>query len=465
MNRAVARCIPVLALVCALAAPAWAGAATKYDTSYQNGGMLLLPSLRGVYGQVAQSCQVTGKKLSIAGRFGPSSQTGGWRSDHRLGIAAVSLRPRQPMTLGVADVRWHMQRVPTRHVVLDQSFADDGSFAYVTRSPRKSQASRLKLFRVDATGARAKSFGHKGYISVTVAGLGSGRRAKVRVFSLAAGKVLLLAETSDTQVLLRYTRTGRPDQTWGNGGVVELAAPSFGSITGLRAVDSATVTDAGGLLLSANGAPGKPASTEAGLLKLTAAGRVDTKWSDGGFWLPPAPKGTIDFTVSRQTLLTSLRKGGDFAALYTDGRPGSSSRSVTFGLAYIDKASGVTTLFNDKAGNYSGAGPNDDSGTPDAEPWILARSSAGTIFAHAEGWYENPGGTFRGEATRFSADADQPEATAAISNPGFATGDFAVDPAAKYLYFCGSYGTTSKNAKDPAKRSQRRAVAVKRVAL
>ena len=61
------------AIVLALALPAFSGAATNYDLSYQNGGTLLLPQVRGVYGQVAQSCEVTGKNLSIAGRFGTNA--------------------------------------------------------------------------------------------------------------------------------------------------------------------------------------------------------------------------------------------------------------------------------------------------------------------------------------------------------------------------------------------------------
>lgn len=468
MNRAVARCFPVLVLACALAAPTVAGAATKYDTSYQNGGMLQLPQLRGVYGQVAQSCEVTGKDLSVAGRFGPNDPglPSTWRKGQRLGITSVKVRTRQPMMLGIAEVSWKMQRIPTGHVVLGQDFADDGSFAYATRSPRAGARNKLKLFRVGANGKRIKSFGHNGYVSITIAGFDALRPVGFRVIALPERETLVIAQTAETQVILRYTRTGRPDKSWGESGAVELAGPASFSVVPLDAVDSASVTPPGGLLISAYGAPGKPAGTTLGILKLTAAGNVDSSWGANGFWTPPAPKGNASngqpYTAPGKSLLTSIRKGGDYAVLYADAAKSGVGTLSDLKLAYVDSDSGVTTLFNEKAGSYSNGG---DGGFPDANPWILATSSAGPIAAHAESRYDNPGGTFLGEAIRFSADADQPVASAKISNTGFATGAFAVDPAAKYLYFCGSFGVTSTKAKESAKRGQRKSIAIKRVAL
>ena len=133
-------------------------------------------------------------------------------------------------------------------------------------------------------------------------------------------------------------------------------------------------------------------------------------------------------------MLTTVRKDGSFAILYgASAKDGDLALITDLKLAYVDKASGVTTLFNERAGSYFTGG---DDGFPDANPWVLAGSSDGPILAHAFSRYGRPGGTFGGEATRFSADANQPAATAKINNTGFATGDFAVDPAAKFLYAC-----------------------------
>lgn len=472
MIRTTSRFVALAAVVlaCVLATPAWAGAATKYDTSYQNGGMLLLPSVSGIYGQVTQSCQVTGKNLSIAGRFGynqPSLPTA-WKTTQKLGITAVSVRTRQPMTLGVANVRWKMQRIPTGHVVLGEAFGQDGSFAYVTRSNRKSQRTKLKLFRVSASGSRVKTFGHNGYISITVPGFDALRPAGFRVFVGASGRVTLIAQTATTQVILRYNVKGRPEETFGKSGVVELAAPTTFPGTPLNAADSAVLTPEDGLLLAANNAPGKPAQSTLGILKLTTAGNVAATWGTAGLWTPPAPKGVSTtgaaYNVIGQTLLTSNRKGGGYAFLYADAATGAGEAGTTsdLKLAYVDKTSGVTTVANELASTYNNGG---DGGFPDAEPWKLGLAKAGTIFAKAQSFYDSPGGTRFGDAARFSADAAKALTARQISNSGFAAGDFAVDPASNYLYFCGSYGVTSAKAKDAARREQRKMVAVKRVAL
>lgn len=467
MNRALARCFPILAFACALAAPTTAGAATKYDTSYQNGGMLQLPQLRGVYGQVAQSCEVTGKNLSIAGRFGRNDAglPTTWRSDQRLGITAVKVRTRQPMMLGIAEVSWKMQRIPTGHVVLGQDFADDGSFAYATRSQRSGQRSKLKLFRVAADGSRIKTFGRNGYVSITIPGFTKSRPIGFRVIALPRTEVLVIAQTADTQVLLRYTRTGRPDRTWGESGVVELNAPATIPIYPLPDVDSATVTPEGGLLIAANAPPGQTALPERGVLKLTAAGNVATNWAKNGFWTPPAstatkPADSLSY-FERQTYLIANRKGGGYAVLYGNLSQSESSVESSLSLAYVDKSSGVTTLFNDTDAGYSAGG---DGGFPDSEPWILAPSSSGPILSLTRGYFSNPGGSF-GWTTRFSPDADQPAKRVVFNEKGFAASALAVDPAAKFLYLCGGFGVTSSTASDAAKRSQRKSIAIKRIAL
>lgn len=449
-------------------AVAQAAAATKFDTSYQNAGTLQLPVIKGVYGQVSQTCEVSGRNLNIAGRFGFNQPDlpGPWTTQQQLATTSIKLRPRQNMMLGIAEVSWRKQRIPTGQIVLAEDFDSQGGFAYVTRSQKKSLRKELKLFRVLPGGRRAPKFGNKGYISITVDGFDAARPAGIRLIALPGSKVLLLAQTADKQFAYRFAKDGKADKTWGTNGVVELAAPTPYTATPLKLVDSATMTPDGGLLLSANSLPGKPASGVLGILKLTASGKPDSKWAKDGFWTPPAagkPKrSTTPYTVTGQSLLTTVRKNGDYAVLYADGVTADLGTLSDLKLAYVDKDSGVTTLYNEEAGTYSNGG---DGGFPDASPWILRESSAGTVFAHAESFYDSPGGTFTGEAARFSADTDKQVAGQDLTNTGFATGDFAVDAAAKYLYFCGSIGVTSTKTKDAAKREQRKSVAVRRIKL
>jgi hypothetical protein len=470
MHRPFARLSTAVSIAAAfvLLAAAVAQGATKWDTSYQNAGTLQLPTIKGLYGQVTQTCEVSGKNLNIAGRFGYNQPglPGPWTTEQQLATTSIKLRPRQNMMLGIAEVSWRKQRIPTGQIVLGEGFDSDGGFAYVTRSQRKSLRDQLKLFRILPSGRRDAKFGNRGYISITVKGFDASRPAGFKVIALPKGKVLLIAQTADTQVLLRYAKDGKPDGSWGNKGVVELAAPSYYGGTPLKAVDSATTTPDGGLLISANSLPGKTSSGVLGVLRLTAAGRPDTKWAKDGYWTPPAankPKRiTSAYTITGQTLLTSIRKSGDFAVLYADAADTDVGVASELKLAYVDKDSGVTTLFNEKAGYYSNGG---DGGFPDAQPWILSETSAGTEFAHADSFYDGPGGTFIGESARFTADSDQQASSQTLSNDGFATGDFAVDPAAKFLYFCGSLGVTSAKTKDAKKRSQRKTVAVRRIKL
>lgn len=457
-----------IAVALVLCAGSTALAATKFDTSYQNAGTLQLPTIKGVYGQVVQTCEVSGKHLSIAGRFGYNQPglPGPWTADQQLATTSIKIRPRQNMMLGIAEVSWRKQRIPSGQIVIGEDFDSQGGFAYVTRSQRKSLRTDLKLFRVLPSGRRDAKFGTRGYISIKVDGFDRLQPAGFRVIALPGSKVAVLAQTSTKQVLLRFLKTGKPDTKWGSKGVVELAAPINASGTPLKAVDSATMTPDGGMLISANGLPGKPASGVLGVVKLSLSGKPDTSWAKDGFWTPPVPgkpkRITSAYTIIGQSLLTSVRKSGDFAVLYSDGASTELGTAAELKLAYVDKDSGVTTLFNEKAGYYSDGG---DGGIPDSNPWILRESSAGTIFAHARGFYSNPGGTFLGESARFSADADQQVGEEEVSTAGFATGDFAVDPAAKFLYFCGSIGVTSSKTKDVKKRNQRKTIAVRRIKL
>ncbi|MGH2958943.1 MAG: hypothetical protein ACRDKE_05015, partial [Solirubrobacterales bacterium] len=324
----------------------------------------------------------------------------------------------------------------------------------------------LTLFRILPTGRRDAKFGNRGFVSITVSGFDKVQPIGFRVIALPDSKVAVIAQTATKQVLLRYLKTGKPDTTWGAKGVVELAAPTWYDGVPLDLVDSATMTPDGGMLISANSLPGKPSSGVLGVLKLTSSGKPDSKWANDGYWIPPVagkPKRiTTPYTVLGQSLMTSIRKNGDYAVLYADAASNELGVASELKLAYVDEDSGVTTLFNEKAGYYSNGG---DGGFPDANPWILRESSAGTIFAHAQSFYDSPGGTFLGEAARFSADANQQASEQDLSNAGFATGDFAVDPATKFLYFCGSLGVTSTKTKDAAKREQRKTVAVRRIKL
>src|SRR4029079_12964304 len=97
-----------------------AQAATKFDTSYQNAGTLQLPVIQGLYGQVAQTCDVSGKNLNIAGRFGYNQPglPGPWTKAQKLATTSIKLRPRQNMMLGIAEVSWRKQRIPTGQVVI-----------------------------------------------------------------------------------------------------------------------------------------------------------------------------------------------------------------------------------------------------------------------------------------------------------------------------------------------------------
>lgn len=458
--------VPVgLAVVCVLSLPAFSGAATKYDSSYQNGGTLLLPAIKGVYGQVASRCAVSGKRLHIAGRFGhnePGLPTD-WSTGHALALTSVKINPRQSMELGVARVRWTKQRIPTGHVVVASDFDPDGGFAYVTRSNRSATTRQeLKLFRVDSSARRVKAFGKKGYITVTVAGLTQSTPYGLRVIALAKGKVLLIAQTKTAQILLRYTKSGKPDSTWGSGGAVELPAPKELPYLPVNEVDSATVTSGGGLLISASGTPTNPQPDKLGLLKLSASGNVVSDWADNGFWTPPPPKPGSTYSAAGWSLLTTVRKGGDFAAIYADSKSQEIGTLFDLKLAYVDEETGVTTATTENVGSFYNGG---DDGFPGAEPWSLGLSSTGPIFAMVRSFYESPGGSFFGKASRFSPSSGKIATTRAISNSGFATGAFATDPTSKNLYFCGSFGTTSKKAKKRAMREQRKNVAIRRVTL
>ncbi len=451
-----------LALVCALAAPAMSGAATKFDTSYQNGGTLLLPQMRGVYGQVTHTCGISGKNLHIAGRFGRNEPgfPSGWNTNQALALTSVKISHRQPMSLGVATVRWRKQRIPTHHVVVGSDFDPDGGFAYATQWKKKSELTKLKVFRVDAAGSRVKGFGRNGYITLGIAALAKSQG--IRVLALPRGKVLLLIQTKSMTILMRFTAKGKADQTWGSGGIVELPAPTSFVATPLRAVDSASETEGGGLLIAASGTPTSPAPGTLGILRLSASGKVVTSWADGGFWTPPAAADPSKYAVTGRSLMTVTRKGGDYAVLYADVKSEEIGATSELRIAYVDEEIGVTTASNADAGSYYNGG---DEGFPDANPWTLGTSSAGPVFAFAQSRFDSPGGTFLGRASRYTTNTAKRAASQALSNTGFATSTFAVDPASRHLYFCGAFGVTSVKAKRPERREQRKYVAVRRITL
>ncbi|MBJ7458301.1 MAG: hypothetical protein JHD02_03855 [Thermoleophilaceae bacterium] len=470
MHRQIARLslVATLAAACTLCASAWASAATaKFDTSYQNGGTVQLPQVRGVFGQVVQSCEISGDRLNVAGRFGPNENgmPTAWKRDQALATTAIKIRPRQPMTLGVADVRWHKQRIPSGQVVLDQDFDSDGGFAYVTHSTRKALRTKMKLFRILPNGRRNANFGHNGYVSITIPSFTSESPEGFRVIALPAGKVLLLAQNSNRLYVLRFTRRGRPDKTWGTGGSISLNGPTTEAHFPLSVTDAATALPGGGLLVPANAIPGQPTTGTVGLLKLTATGARDLKWADKGFWRTPAagtPKGDKEpYTYVGNTLLTAVRKGGGFAVLWADTTSAEDSSESDLKLAYVSETSGVTELFNDEVGYHATGG---DGGFPDSEPWALGESVNGTVVAQAESFYGRVSNTY-GVAGRFSPDANQPITEASANAKGFPTDAFAIDPKTTNLYFCGSLGSTSSKSTVRANRDQRKSIAIRRVKL
>lgn len=442
-------------------------ARAKFDTSYQNGGTLMLPQQRGVYGQVVQTCEVSGNRLNVAGRFGPNAPgiPFQWSTSQSLATASVKIRPRQPMMLGIAEVSWKKQRIPTRHVVRAQDYDEAGGFAYITRSALKSQYTKLKLFRVLPGGRRNAKFGNRGFISITIADL-TGRYPDLRVIALGGGEVIVLARTDKAEYVMRFTKTGAADKTWGTDGVVKLDAPKpYPDLYALKATDSATALPGGGLLISASNLPGQPSTGKLGILKLTRLGKPDANWGKSGFWTPPAaiaPKNSATpYSTTGQSILTSIRKNGDYAILYVDGVSLDGGSRSELKLAYVDEDSGVTTLFNDDVGTYSNAG---DGGDPDSNPWALGESNDGTVFATAFSEYTGAGAA-RGQLTRFSASANQQVKDLTLSSAGFPVDAFAIDPKSKFVYACGSMGSTSSKTKIVANRDQRKTIAIRRVGL
>lgn len=465
MNRLPTRSLACGIFVALLAVAAPAGAATKYDTSYQNGGTLLLPAIKGIYGQVAQTCEVAGKSLHVAGRFGYNgiSAPSGWSKRQSLAVTSVRVASRQPMTLGVARVKWKKQRIPTGHTVLSSDFDTAGGFAYITSAYRKAdRKNRIVLFRVAPNGRRVSSFGRNGYVTITDSESASFSNSNLRVIALANGKVLLLAQSKKAQVLMRLTAKGKADSSWGSGGVVELPLPKALPYLPVDSLDSASVTADGGVLIAASGTPTNPQPTKLGVLKLTASGKVASGWADNGFWTPPVPKVASVYSSVGLSLLTTERKGGDLSVLYGDVSEVELGSEFDLKVAYVDEETGVTTSSSESLGTYYNGG---DDGFPDGAPWLLGASSGGPIFALVASYYENPGGSFRGEAVRLGQSNATLETRRGINNTGFATGAFATDPASKYLYFCGTFGSTSKKAKNPLMRAQRKNVAIRRMAL
>lgn len=450
-----------------LGSAAVAEAETTYDPSFGVDGTIVLPQIRGVVGQVTQTCDVSRSRLNIAGRFGSNAAgyPGPWKAGQQLATTSISLSPKQGLSRGVARVQWRKQKIPTGQIVMDSDFDSQGGFAYVTRPTKRSLRQQLKIFRVLLNGHRDERFGRRGFISVTIAGL-TAENPPLRVIALPGSKVQLMAQTADTLVILRYTGRGKPDTSWGNSGVVELPAAKHNGYAPLDPIEAATTTPDGGLLVAAGSAPGQPSSGVLGVLKLDAKGAVATSWADQGFWRPPAPgkpvRVDVPYNSVGQTLLTSIRAGGGYAVLYADSADTATGDYSDIKLAYVDDKTGVTTLFNSDAGFWS---LDADANVPDAAPWLLRESASGTIAAFAQSSYIREGGLLAGRATRFSADAELPIKKLNLRDPGFAAESFAVDPKAKDLYFCGSLGSTSSKAKNAARRDQRKTVAVRRAKL
>lgn len=463
MTRSVRKPIATLLAACLmLGGGASRATAVNYDPGYQNGGTLQLPMPHGVFGQVARECAIGGDRLNLAARFGYNDPASArpWSRWQKLAVSSISLRPSQAMRDGIAAVRWHRQRIPTGHIVLSQSFDSLGGFAYVTHSPRPSQAARLKLFRVLTNGNRDAAFGGRGYISVTVAGL-TGRAGisdAVRVTARRGGGVQLVVQTANRQVIMRFTRSGRPDKRWAKNGALTLAAAKPPAVTSA----SASITPDGGLLIAADALPGKPAGDVVGALRFDSGGRLVGGWADGGFWRPPVPGGAAagSAQLPARVLLTSVRADGDFAMAYTNPATADPTTPLQFKVAYVSRKTGVTTLFNDAVGQAVAS----TAGVPSAQPQVLGESSSGTIFAHAVSFFDDLAAT-RGQATRLSTDGALPAGHSRLDIKGFAIGALAVDRRSRFLYLCGAQGLTPKSAKYPRRSRQLESVAVRRVKL
>lgn len=449
-----------LALACALIAPSAAGAATKYDTSYQNGGMLLLPAIKGVYGQNARTCAVSGKRLYVAGAFGSLNANG----RTALATTSVSVQPRQPMTLGVANVRWKKQRIPSKSTIDSSDYDTSGGFAYLT-SPEaqpKSGADKLTIFRIAKTGNRVKSFGRNGYVTVSIPRTSSKDSLYLRVIALPKGKVFLLTQDKSGLVVRKFTSRGKLDSTWGKEGITTLPTPAAFEGTPLSPLDAASETSDGGLFIPASGTPTAPQPNVLGLIKLTGAGEVDSTWANAGLWTPPLPAAPPTYDINGRTLLTAEEPGGSLAVVYADAMNEDLGIDSSLKLIRVDVKTGMINSAIHGVGDYYNGG---DTGFPDAEPWSLAATARGAVFSFAASDYERPGGSFRGAITEISAKAHSPIIRRGINNSGFATGAFAADPAQPYVYLCGSYGLTSSRTSSAVNRNQRKNVAIKRIKL
>lgn len=461
MNVRRLRLLAPLALAIALIAlPAPAGATTKFDSSYQNGGMLLLPAIKGVYGQNTRTCVVAGKRLYIAGAFGSLNVNGGTA----LATTSVSIQPRQPMTLGVANVRWKKQRVPSKSSIQSSDYDTSGGFAYVTSPDRqpKTGADRVTIFRIAKTGNRVKSFGRNGYVTVSLPRTSSKDSPYTRVIALPKGKVFLLTQSKAGLVVRKFTSRGKLDSTWGSEGVATLATPAAFEGTPLGPLDAASETSDGGLLVPASGTPTAPQPNVLGLIKLTGAGEIDSSWANAGLWTPPLPAAPPTYDINGRTLLTAEEPGGTYAIVYADAMNEDLGIDSSLKLIRVDAKTGKLNSAVHGVGDYYNGG---DDGFPDADPWALTATQRGAVFAFAASFYTRVGGSFRGAITEISAKPKSPIIRRDVNNSGFATGAFAADPAQPFVYLCGSYGLTSSRMRDDVKRDQRKNVAIRRVKL
>jgi uncharacterized delta-60 repeat protein len=140
------------------------------------------------------------------------------------------------------------------------------------------------LARYLSTGTLDPAFGTGGVVTTDVSG-GADAAAALQV--QADGKILLAGTATSTDggdfAAVRYSATGTPDGTFGTAGIVKVSA-------GAATADSAnTLTLAGnGILLGGWANPGGNTAPHFALLKLTAAGVVDTTFGTSG-WVATQP--------------------------------------------------------------------------------------------------------------------------------------------------------------------------------
>lgn len=436
--------IAALGVILAPSASAMSIAAPDFDTKFGGSGTLRLPKF-GSSGALVRTCEVTGGHLRFAGVFGPynADVPEKWQRGQRFATTAVRISSKQKTRRGVARVVWRSQPVPAGEVLSGSDFDSRGRLAFATRNEDAvAKRELVHVFRRSSAGKAITGFGTRGRATVQIPGFTQKRYAAksasydFRVIALDNGGVLLLVQTVDKQVAIRLDAAGRPDQSWGTGGRVELPIPAQNwQVWSLKSFDAASVTPDGGLLLASSPAPDAPLQAGIGLLRLAADGTPLSSWGSDGFWAAPASL-QDSLTYPGRVMKTHVTAGGDIAVLYGEGRREDDDTISEFGLriAYVSGAAGTTKSAPTSFATYVYGGDSQDWS---AEPWLLGELAGGTAFASVRSVFGGRPGSFLGGAGQFSkADASQ-RGWKQLGFHKFGVGAFAADPATNKLYLCG----------------------------